>query len=282
MPVIRQSPGSYLASAAASSGIIFQQTFGGPYFFPSMLAFSLIFTGIVMSTAAEKFLGREEISEEDEEPAEEGPAQLPFVAIGATGALAAFMFLFFVIPPLKFGTGSVSVTTFFSTTVLPLSTPTQLIGAFVFTALLIPVAEEQFFRAFWGNLLVKFLPPGVAEVAAGGIFMTFHAAVYSIFAPFNPNLALLLTVSGAVFVVVDLYTQDIFTSMISHIANNSLSFVVGGSVIGFLFPGATVPFPVQAIVPAIIPTLFLANRLRLWKCINAKAYVSNLMARMSA
>jgi membrane protease YdiL (CAAX protease family) len=248
--VIRQSPGTYLASAAATSALIFQETFGGAYFFPVVIALSLILTGITMSQFAPRFLGSEEVPESDEEPAEETAGTAPKIAVGALGALASFMFLSWVVDPIQFSSGSVAVTTFFSTVQLPLLTTSDYVGAFVFTALLIPVAEEQFFRAFWGNLIVRFLPPGVAELVAGSVFMTFHFAVYSIFAPFNPNLALLLTLSGAVFVAVDLYTGDLFTSMLAHILNNSLSFLVSGSIIGFLLPGAVVPFGVSAVVPA--------------------------------
>lgn len=248
----RQSVSSILLTSFATSSLIFLSVFGGTYFLPVMIENTIMVVGLVMSLYVGK-LGRThdvEIEETDEDS-----AQGQLVGVFALGALGVFSFLTWVLKPIVFSAHAMTLVTFSTAYTFPLSTSSEYLGALVFTVLLVPVAEEQFFRGFWGTVTSTYLPPGIAEIANGGVFMVFHAAVYSLFAPLNTNLILLLTSGGAVFLLVDVLTRDITTSMLGHVGNNALSFLASGSVIAYLAPGLRVPPYFQAALPLAVPAL---------------------------
>jgi membrane protease YdiL (CAAX protease family) len=253
MKPIKQSALSYSLAAVSTSILIFLTTFGGTFFIPAVIGLALILTGIVFTMAFK--LHKQETAGEDF--VEEDAPELGLVAVFGLIALMAFVVYNWLIPVLQFAPGSVTVTTFFSTYQLPLTTQGDLMGAAVFTIFLIPNAEEQFFRGFWGNLAASYLPPGLSELVAGGIFMVFHTAVYSLFLPLNIDYILILTAAGFTFVAVDIYTQDIATSVLAHTGNNALSFLLGGSVITVLFPGVAIPQGLSILAPAMVPALLV-------------------------
>ncbi len=232
----------------------------------------LIFSGLLFSLIFK--LARQEKSElEDPEGSfeEESPQQLSLVALMAVLALGAFAVYNFLIPVITSSVAGVTVTSFFSVTTLPLGNQGEYIGAAIYTIVLIPNAEEQFFRGFIGNLSAEYLPVGLAEVAAGTIFMFFHIAVYSLLLPamgFPVNLPymVIIAAAGFTFVTVDIVTHDIATSIFAHMGNNALSFLVGGSIISALIPGLQVPQGLSIMAPVATPAVvFWVVAYRAWK-----------------
>ncbi len=255
--MIKQSFLSLLLAAAGVGGAaIFTQTFGGTYYFPEGIAISLILMGLVMGL----YFGVEAPTEEGDLPEVENEQKLALVGTLAIAGLGIFAVLGFIIPQIKFATGSINIVSFAVQTTLPTLTSSQQIGSFVFSCITIPNAEEQFFRGFWGNLMLRVFPPGIAEVMSGVIFMIFHTAVYSLLFPgLNFNLIFILIGAGATFVAIDAYSQDITTSVLAHMGNNALSFLVGGSIIAKVFPSAHLPWAPGLIIIAF-PMSILAYK----------------------
>lgn len=248
--MIKQSFTSLLLAAGGVGGAaIFTQTFGGLYFAPETIAISLTVVGLVFGY----FFGLEH-SGGEELPEIEDEQQFSLVGTFAVLALGIFAVLSFVVPQLKFSAQSVTLTTFTGQFTLPTQSTAQQVGSFVFSAITIPNAEEQFFRGFWGNLMLRIFPSGIAELMSGITFMIFHTAVYSLFFPAtNFQLIFILVGAGATFVAVDAYTGDITTSVLAHMGNNTLSFLVGGSIITAIFPNAHNP-----LVPHVFQVLLIA------------------------
>ena len=260
-----------LAATGVGGAAVLNQTFGGTYFFPETIAISITVLGMVFGL----YFGVEKPSEEgDQFPEVEGQQQLSLVGVLAIVSLAAFAVFTFVFRDLTFLPGSVTATPFWGAVTLPTQSLSDQVGSFVFTCVTIPNAEEQFFRAFWGNLMLRIFPSGIAELMSGVVFMIFHTAVYSLLFPMPAwNIMFILIGAGATFVAVDSYTQDLTTSVLGHMGNNALSFLVGGSIVTKIFPTAHLPWAPQAAVVVFPMTLLLYQ---MNKKGDLRAYMSKL------
>lgn len=260
---IANSIWSYLWAGLAGGGAGLMLVFGGALWFPVMTLGFFGTLGMVLSLNAPKF--SKAIPESVEEPVTEDSKSAVKLASAVAGALFGFMFLYWVLDPIRFSTGAITYTAWFSVFQLPAASIAEQQASFFFLVFTVPWAEENWFRAFFGNLFVLFLPEGWAEIAAGFVFAGAHAAVYSLiigpYTNWNWPLIGLLSGAGAIFVFVDLETGDLITSEISHGLYNAMSFAVAGSVLGKILPGVTVPFPMQAGLIAGVPAAFLFVRL---------------------
>jgi membrane protease YdiL (CAAX protease family) len=245
-------------------------TFGGALWFPVATIMMFGLGGMVMSIGAEHFIPKAERAgvppgEEEDVPIDETSKTAPKVALGVAGALMSFMLLYWVLNPIKFSSAGIQYTAFFSVFTLPNQSVVEAQASFFFLVFTVPWAEESFFRAFLGNVFLRYFPDGISELSAGSVFALAHSAVYSLIVGMASNwnwpLIGLLTGAGTVFTYVDAETQDVFTSEGGHSIYNGMSVAVSGSVLGFLLPGVSVPFPVQAILMAGVPSAFLFVRL---------------------
>src|SRR5579859_3823006 len=149
-----------LAAAGVGGAAIFNQTFGGSYFFPETIAISLTLIGLVMGL----YFGVEKATDEGDLPEVENEQKLALVGTLAIAGLGIFAVLGFILPQIQFATDSITVVSFTGAVTLPTQTVSDQIGSFVFSSITIPNAEEQFFRGFWGNLMLRVFPPGIAEI----------------------------------------------------------------------------------------------------------------------
>lgn len=236
-------------------------TYGGELWFPVVTIMVLGGLGMAISIGQDRL--DPNVSETQEEPRDENRRTLPVTLGGAAVALASFMALYWILSPIGFAPGSLTYTSFFSTFSLPFSGQAEQVASAVFLVFTVPWAEENFFRGMWGNLLIRYLPEGAGELASGVVFMTFHAAVYSLFLGPAWGLIALLTGAGAVFTGVDEYSQDIASSQISHSLYNLLSLGIQGSVLGAVIgppPSSLLP-QVAVIAPVAVGLIVVPNLL---------------------
>jgi membrane protease YdiL (CAAX protease family) len=189
--------------------------------------------GMVLSIGAPEI--DPNVGQEDVAPEVENKNTFPVTVGAAVVAFASFMVLYWVLSPIGFSSGNVTYTAFFSTFSLPYSGSAQQMASDAFLVFCVPWGEENFFRALWGGLFIRYLPPGLAEVSSGIIFMVFHAAVYSLFLGPAWGLIGLLTGAGAVFVGADEASGDIGSSLLGHSAWNLSSVAVQGNIAVILF-----------------------------------------------
>jgi membrane protease YdiL (CAAX protease family) len=92
-------------------------------------------------------------------------------------------------------------------------------------SIMIAVAEEQFFRGALLNFFLQSTPAFgsmLAIIASAFIFMVYHFAVYRT----SYNNLLYVLIAGIALAYIDYQAQRVSPSMIAHIINNILAWVV--------------------------------------------------------
>ena len=89
-------------------------------------------------------------------------------------------------------------------------------------AILIAVAEEQFFRGAILNFLLTLTNPTVAIFSSAAIFMVYHFAVYG---TFTSNLVYVL-VGGLALAWAAYRSGRLSPSILAHVTNNMLTFLI--------------------------------------------------------
>ena len=257
--VIKQSSLSYALSGFALVGLANLSTFGGYLVIPSLIAFVLLFGSLAMSQ-------RQKVEEEDEDDSLSSYYWQGFFAVGG---LAVILVTAIYVPQIQFTSAStVTINAFFgsfsfpSAGILPLSLLSIFQPVFFFGVFIIPVAEEQFFRAWITNLALKAGGP-VLAVPISGLsfailpivisaitFATFHFGNYG----FVIQTFMILAGSGAVLAYIDIQTQSVVPSMLAHISNNALAFALSGNILAGLIPQFILP--VAQFSPLVFPLLF--------------------------
>lgn len=249
---IRQNAISHLFSVLALTMLAFLSTFGGYLVIPTLIALSLNFSGDVLSR-------RFKIESEDDSIDRDEAQNIGlFFVIAIFAIMVANIF----VPELRFpAQNAVAIHTFYGTfsldigatsssilnfASLDIATQNRLFAAFIFVAFLIPVSEEQFFRAFFGNLFISKAGLALGLLVNGLLFAGFHIAVDGL----NYYTLTIIAVSGMTLTWVDFMTKSVVTSILAHITNNALSFLVAGNLIRILLPWLP-PLPVQTIMPVI-------------------------------
>jgi membrane protease YdiL (CAAX protease family) len=149
--------------------------------------------------------------------------------------------------------GSLSIVTFISVVPLDVSNFNNFFGSLMFSAVLVPTSEENFFRGFWANLAIAKLGRFGGQLSQASIFAGFHFPAYSaliasgLLTPTSfgvPGISpteLLFVVLSIIFVdglvlgVVDEQAQSLSPSILAHGANNLLFFAVAAGVVALPF-----------------------------------------------
>lgn len=228
--------------AFSASELVFISIFGGEIYNATVIGLLLIITGMVFSMAFQVFKRDPDVTGKE-----------------ATGIISwAFVLLFaFVVtsvfvPQIQFVTASVvTYQAFFAKVTFSLSSPGAITGAFIFIAILIPNAEEQFFRGFWGNLFLYLFRkhPELALIPAGAVFALFHLGNYGL----NLYTLGILFLDGMLMVFVGAFiTGSITASIIAHSLNNGLNLVVGAGIVAGLLPHVLLPIAGFAVPLALL------------------------------
>ncbi len=218
-----------LSSAELAFGFLQGESFSAPLAFGQIVAIILLVMGLIGWLLAERF----------DRPSLPGVSaslnekQRLNVGIAVVGALILFILSNKFIPALGSTTASVvNVYTFFGTFNLSTATLAQSTNAFLFAVVLIPTAEEFFFRGFWANLALAG-GKGAGWVALGlilqaVIFVLFHIPAYGV----GIVLGVIFT-DGLVIGGIDEATGLLDPGILAHVGNNLLAWVlVTGSVLG--------------------------------------------------
>lgn len=252
----QEDDGSLILAAAAGGASVFVMVAGGPYFFDGVIAGFLMLMGLVFGIATGADVKAKEV------PANQEAAVVTTVSTLTFAALGAFMVFSYLLNVFQFvkSTDTLNVATTFGIVSFPLS-QTIGTGAFVtsgyllgliFTGIIIPNSEEQFFRGLWGNLSVKGLGPELGALGAGAAFMVFHIPVYGS----NPYFLATVFMDGATIMAVDIASGRLVTGVLAHMANNLLSFLLQGSILSVLgAPALHIPAQFVAPVPGLIVPL---------------------------
>jgi hypothetical protein len=228
--------------AISASTFLFISLFGGDYFFGVVIGMFLIVLGLLGSA-------RFHTEKEAPPPEIEEAGSLSIFAVVALGAFAVFSW---ILPLVKFNSATqfISLQTFYGNFSFNLSQTTVINGipswvpALLFVGVLIPNAEEQFFRGFWGNLSVARLPflGGGAFVVSGAVFALFHAPALN----GDPASLAVILLDGTTMTAINSVTGRLSTSILAHMGNNTLSFLLRASLLSaiglppFVFPALEV------------------------------------------
>lgn len=211
----------FFALSSSELALLFLQGqgFTSPLAFPTIVAIVLMVFGILGSL----------IFHTNVEDANLTDKKLMNIGLGVLVALVGFILINLFVPDLSVAPAStINVRTFFGTFNLSVATLTATLSAFVFSVILIPTAEESFFRGFWGNLAIQKAGLGGGLLAQAVIFMVFHIPAYG----YAVTTLGIIFGDGLVIAAIDVYTGSISTGLLAHIGNNALSFlVVTGAVV---------------------------------------------------
>lgn len=179
------------------------------------------------------------------------------VGVGFIVALTGFILFNAFIPELQTVSASVvGVKTFFGTFNLSITTLEEQLAAVLFAVILIPTAEENFFRGFLANLSISKAGPGVGLLLQAFFFMVFHMPAYG----YAVVTLAIIFMDGLIIGAVDLQTGRLSTGLLAHIANNALSYVVITGAIILPAPLVLSGVPLtQFITPAVLGAVFLWN-----------------------
>jgi len=182
------------------------------------------------------------------------------IGIGVLVALFGFSLFNAFIPQLSLvKTDTIQIKSFYGVFVFSIAGVVATAGAFLFTVIQIPTAEENFFRGFLANLFVERNGPFIGLLVQAAVFMVFHIPVYGYS---WQNLGIIyaagLTIGG-----IDVATGTISTGLLAHVGNNALSFlVITGSVllpipsvIGGVSTGLLISLPIYLATYAIVRAL---------------------------
>jgi membrane protease YdiL (CAAX protease family) len=93
----------------------------------------------------------------------------------------------------------------------------------VLYAVLMAVAEEQFFRGGITNFLLTMFPPPMAIMGSAAIFSVYHLAVYGT----TISALAYVFIGGVMLAWVAYRSGRLSPSILAHVVNNILSFLVG-------------------------------------------------------
>jgi len=164
--------------------------------------------------------------------------------IGLIGLLLSSLF----VPQITNFSGALSVVSFLG--VIPLATTgfNNFFGSIIFSAVLVPTSEENFFRGFWANVAIAKLGSFGGLVAQATIFMAFHIPAYG----WVPATLGIIFMDGLILGAIDNQAQSITPSILAHSMNNLLYFLTLAGVVVLPFvPHAVlgVPFIVTLRIP---------------------------------
>jgi len=270
--IAKQSAFTYAMFALSASTLAFTSIQGGSNFFGEIVALFLILTGVV---GAEVFKVRKE--DLTRTTTDEVTMGTFFVLL----ALTLFMFFDYLVPRIIFSQSTVTYDAFWGQFSLPLNATVNVswipawFPALVFIAVLIPNAEEQFFRGFWGNLAVArlggvagaiafplgavlgtgasiFIALVIAASPAGVLFGLFHTPAY------NGSLPIIVALSadGTIVIALNSIVGRLDISIGAHMLNNAMSFAVQQSSVLALIPNLP-PSPIHMILPLVMPGVLL-------------------------
>lgn len=144
------------------------------------------------------------------------------ITIGVVLGLFLFVLSNKFVPALSVASASVvNVFTFFGTFSLSTATLGAATNAFMFTVILIPTAEENFFRGFWGNISISSCGKFVGIILQAVIFMLFHIPAYG-----WTILLGIIFADGLIIGAIDEQTGRLSTGILAHVGNNFLSYIV--------------------------------------------------------
>lgn len=234
--MIKQGPVSFFFLVFASSELAFGflqgQGFNSPLAFGQIMAIILLIFGLVgwlfsMKISKHPMPGVALQTSEKE--------QLNIV-IGVVLGLFLFILSNKFVPVLSVASASVvNVYTFFGTFTMSTASLGAATSAFLFTVILIPTAEENFFRGFWANLTIASMGKFAGIVVQAIIFMLFHIPADG----WTITLGVIFA-DGLIIGAIAEQTGRLETGILAHVGNNFLAYVVvtGSVVVSFpLFAG---------------------------------------------
>ena len=221
---IAQDEISLLFFALSSSMLIFiflsGEGFTAPLAFGTIVAIILMVMGVAGSFLFGFRPGEQVINEK---------AALS-IGLGFVLALAGFLLFNAFIPTLTVVSPQsvIAVKTFFGTFNLSIAGIEAGAAAFIFAVILIPTAEENFFRGFFANLFISRTGKFVGILLSAIVFVIFHIPAYG----YDYFTLGIIFADGLVIAAVDVETGRISTGILAHVGNNALSYItVTGAVV---------------------------------------------------
>jgi membrane protease YdiL (CAAX protease family) len=210
-PVIRQSPISYGATALATALLIYIGTFGSEFMVLSLFIVTLALIGIVMSR-----WGGFHVDDPSLDVMERRETWL-WVAV----SIVVIFGINIIVPQLPTSLFKMALVDPQKLAIL-LSIPT-----FRFSlGVMISVAEENFFRGFWGNLMLRNLPVVLAIPANSMLFTLYHIAVYGT----SANALIIVFGAGIILMYAAYRSGYVHTTILAHMLVNALAFGVALSI----------------------------------------------------
>lgn len=251
---LRQDSISLFALAIGFGSLVFLflngEGFSAPLAFPVVVAIFLALTGVVGSELASKF-ARNRVNDVNSRLRRN---DFVIISIGVPVALLGFLLSNRFVPIFfQLSVTSIAFKTFYGTFTLSIATATDISAAIFFSVILIPVAEENFFRGFFGNLFLVRADPVIANVAQASVFMLFHIPAYG----YNYQTLAVIFADGIVLMAIDEAAQSLSPGIIAHMLNNALAYgaVAGAVVLPGYLAVMGVPFGVLLSLPVSISIL---------------------------
>ena len=199
--IIGQDPISILLTFFAMSALVNWDDFPTDLQVDSIIAVVLMLAGLVMAMVMHFETEDDDLTEKKEQR---------ILVYFLLALVAFFVFNRFVPDVLTYASNAANYTA-----LTTLGFPSAL-----FLVILVPVSEEQFNRAAWGNFLIKRAGLTVGMFLGGIEFTLYHFATYG----YNTNDLGIIFAAGVVFIFVDVKTGTVTTSMLGHIVNNGFSY----------------------------------------------------------
>jgi membrane protease YdiL (CAAX protease family) len=190
--MIRQDYLSLSLTALAVALLLYLSTFGTELLTKGVFITVIALAGLVLSRVFKVEGYDEDIS------ASEGKQILMYVAL----SLAAIFAVNILVPQVTRTYLSVS----------PITAAQSL-------AVMIAVAEEQFFRGFFLNLFISKVGEVAGAILSSAVFMLYHFAVYGT----NPTNLIIVFGGGLALAYAAIKTRRVSTPMIAHVVNNFLA-----------------------------------------------------------
>jgi len=216
-----------ISSAELVYGFLQGQGFNGPLAFGQMVAIALLVFGILGGFVAERLQKRPGFGFAKSIPEK---AQLN-IGIGVMVALVLAILANKFIPEIVAAGSVINVVTFFGTFSFDTTALGVASNAFLFSVILIPTAEESFFRGFWANLALAGARSRpmvfVGLVLQALVFVIFHIPAYG-----WTTALWIIFAYGLIFGAVDEETGYISPGLLAHVGVNFLSWIVAtGAVV---------------------------------------------------
>lgn len=224
--MIKQDSVSILFFAVACAELAFAfvspETLQETDAFGLLVAFMLLILGLVGWLV---FLALEKTPPTEAVDTMTSPDKTAQLMVGVLVAVVLFVLSNKFIPQIAAATSGIEVITFFGTFTLATASVADQVSNFLFSVVLIPVAEENFFRGFFANLLTGGQSTGWAAglgvVLQALVFMLFHVPAYG----WTPDLVIILA-DGLVIGAVDVGTERLSPGIVAHVLNNFLAWAV--------------------------------------------------------